>query len=175
MSKGNARMDIFALIERLEALVNTGQRVPFVNKIMLDEQECLDVIAQMRMSVPDEVRQARRMLQERSRIPEQARLEAERIVAIAHEQAEEILSEHGLVRAAEDNARQIMEEAEEQASEIQRESDAYAVRSLTDLRTRLEQLHERVQIFLEAMADTEPEGIPSVRARGDRTSQDSVE
>lgn len=168
-------MDIFALIERLEALVNTGQRVPFVNKIMLDEQECLDVIAQMRMSVPDEVRQARRMLQERSRIPEQARLEAERIVAIAHEQAEEVLSEHGLVRAAEDNARQIVEEAEEQAGEIQRESDAYAVRSLTDLRTRLEQLHERVQIFLEAMADTEPEAVPSSRGRGERGSQDSVE
>jgi len=168
-------MDIFALIERLEALVNTGQRVPFVNKIMLDEQECLDVIAQMRMSVPDEVRQARRMLQERSRIPEQARLEAERIVAIAHEQAEEILSEHGLVQAAEDNARQIVGDAEEQASEIQRESDAYAVRSLTDLRTRLEQLHERVQIFLEAMAETEPEGVSSSRVRGDRTSQDSIE
>ena len=168
-------MDIFALIERLEALVNTGQRVPFVNKIMLDEQECLDVIAQMRMSVPDEVRQARRMLQERSRIPEQARLEADRIVAIAHEQAEEILSEHGLVRAAEDNSREIVEEAEGQASEIQRESDAYAVRSLTDLRTRLEQLHERVQIFLEAMADTEPEEVTSTRTRGGRTSQDSTE
>lgn len=168
-------MDIFALIERLEALVNTGQRVPFVNKIMLDEQECLDVIARLRMSVPDEVRQARRMLQERSRIPEQARLEAERIVAIAHEQAEEILSEHGLTRAAEANASKIMEEAEEQAGEIQRESDAYAVRSLTDLRTRLEQLHERVQIFLEAMADTEPEEVPSVRTRGDRASQDSLE
>jgi vacuolar-type H+-ATPase subunit H len=168
-------MDIFALIERLEALVNTGQRVPFVNKIMLDEQECLDVIAQMRMSVPDEVRQARRMLQERSRIPEQARLEAERIVAIAHEQAEEILSEHGLVRAAEDNARRILDEAEGQAGEIQRESDAYAVRSLTDLRTRLEQLHERVQIFLEAMADTEPEDVPSARSRGERASQERVE
>ncbi len=163
-------MDIFALIERLEALVNTGQRVPFVNKIMLDEQECLDVIAQMRMSVPDEVRQARRMLQERSRIPEQARLEAERIVAIAHEQAEEILSEHGLVQAAEENARRILGEAEEQAVEVQRESDDYAVRSLTDLRTRLEQLHERVQIFLEAMADTEPEDIPSARGRGERVS-----
>ena len=168
-------MDIFALIERLEALVNTGQRVPFVNKIMLDEQECLDVIAQMRMSVPDEVRQARRMLQERSRIPEQARLEAERIVAIAHEQAEEILSEHGLVRAAEDNARRILEEAEDQAGEVQRESDDYAVRSLTDLRTRLEQLHERVQIFLEAMADTEPEDVPSARGRGERASQGPLE
>jgi vacuolar-type H+-ATPase subunit H len=168
-------MDIFALIERLEALVNTGQRVPFVNKIMLDEQECLDVIAQMRMSVPDEVRQARRMLQERSRIPEQARLEAERIVAIAHEQAEEILSEHGLVRAAEDNARRMLEEAEEQAGEVQRESDDYAVRSLTDLRTRLEQLHERVQIFLEAMADTEPEDVPSGRGRGERASQGPLE
>ena len=168
-------MDIFALIERLEALVNTGQRVPFVNKIMLDEQECLDVIAQMRMSIPDEVRQARRMLQERSRIPEQARLEAERIVAIAHEQAEEVLSEHGLTRAAEENARQIVEEAEAQASEVQRESDAYAVRSLTDLRTRLEQLHERVQIFLEAMADSEPEELHSSRARGERASQEPVE
>lgn len=168
-------MDIFALIERLEALVNTGQRVPFVNKIMLDEQECLDVIAQLRMSVPDEVRQARRMLQERSRIPEQARLEAERIVAIAHEQAEEVLSEHGLVRAAEQNARQILDEAQDQANEVQRESDAYAVRSLTDLRTRLEQLHERVQIFLEAMADTDPEEVPTARARGDRASQDSLE
>ncbi len=165
-------MDIFALIERLEALVNTGQRVPFVNKIMLDEQECLDVIAQMRMSVPDEVRQARRMLQERSRIPEQARLEAERIVAIAHEQAEEILSEHGLVRAAEENAQRIVDEAEEQATEIQQESDQYAVNSLTDLRTRLEQLHERVQIFLEAMADTEPEEVPSARARRDRAAKE---
>ncbi len=168
-------MDIFALIERLEALVNTGQRVPFVNKIMLDEQECLDVIAQMRMSIPDEVRQARRMLQERSRIPEQARLEAERIVEIAHEQAEEILSEHGLVRAAEDNARRIVEEAQDQASEVQRESDEYAVRSLTDLRTRLEQLHERVQIFIEAMADSEPEELPSARGRGERASQETVE
>lgn len=165
-------MDIFALIERLEALVNTGQRVPFVNKIMLDEQECLDVIAQMRMSVPDEVRQARRMLQERSRIPEQARLEAERIVAIAHEQAEEILSEHGLVRAAEENAQRIVDEAEEQATEVQRESDQYAVNSLTELRTRLEQLHERVQIFLEAMADTEPEEVPSARARRDRATKE---
>ena len=168
-------MDIFALIERLEALVNTGQRVPFVNKIMLDEQECLDVIAQMRMSIPDEVRQARRMLQDRSRIPEQARLEAERIVDIAHEQAEEILSEHGLVRAAEDNARRIVEEAQDQASEVQRESDEYAVRSLTDLRTRLEQLHERVQIFIEAMADSEPEELPSARGRGERASQETVE
>ncbi len=168
-------MDIFALIERLEALVNTGQRVPFVNKIMLDEQECLDVIAQMRMSIPDEVRQARRMLQERSRIPEQARLEAERIVEIAHEQAEEILSEHGLVRAAEDNARRIVEEAETQAGEVQRESDEYAVRSLTDLRTRLEQLHERVQIFIEAMADSEPEELPSTRGRGERASREPVE
>lgn len=168
-------MDIFALIERLEALVNTGQRVPFVNKIMLDEQECLDVIAQMRMSIPDEVRQARRMLQERSRIPEQARLEAERIVEIAHEQAEEILSEHGLVRAAEDNARRIVEEAQDQASEVQRESDEYAVRSLTDLRTRLEQLHERVQIFIEAMADSEPEELPSARGGGERASRETVE
>lgn len=168
-------MDIFALIERLEVLVNTGQRVPFVNKIMLDEQECLDVIAQLRMSVPDEVRQARRMLQERSRIPEQAHLEAERIVAIAHEQAEEVLSEHGLVRAAEENARRILDEAQDQANEVQRESDDYAVRSLTDLRTRLEQLHERVQIFLEAMADTEPEEVPSARVRDDRASQDSIE
>ena len=109
-------MDIFALIERLRgARQIQASGFPLSIRSCLDEQECLDVIAQMRMSVPDEVRQARRMLQERSRIPEQARLEAERIVAIAHEQAEEILSEHGLVRAAEENARGILEEAEEQA------------------------------------------------------------
>jgi len=158
-------IEFFALLERLEALVNSGQRVPFVNKIMLDEQECLDIIAQMRMSLPEELKTARRMLADKDRIPEQARLEAERIIQMAKEQAEDVLSEHGIVRAAEERAQRMIHEAERRVDQLEREADRYVLKVLTELRSRIEQLHEKVQGAIDAMNGSPQESEASEEAR----------
>ena len=74
---GGYVMDMAFLIDRLEALVSTSRRVPF-GRVLLDEQEILEIIDQMRLSLPNEINQARRVLQERDQIIGQAQSEAER-------------------------------------------------------------------------------------------------
>ena len=65
-------MDILHLVDRLEQLVNEGRRLPLSNKVMVDEQKIWDLIDQMRISVPEEVKKAKRTNQERDRIIAQA-------------------------------------------------------------------------------------------------------
>ncbi|MER3484708.1 MAG: hypothetical protein C4345_00740 [Chloroflexota bacterium] len=85
-----SEIDILFLVDRLESLINAGQRVPFTNKIMIDEKECLDIIDQMRIVVPEEIKQARRVSQDRDRITAQAQAEAERIIKQAQAAAEAV-------------------------------------------------------------------------------------
>jgi hypothetical protein len=69
-------MDILHLVDRLEELVNEGRRLPLSSKVMMDEQKIWDLIDQMRISVPEEVKKAKRTNQERDRIIAQAHEEA---------------------------------------------------------------------------------------------------
>ena len=104
-------IDILYLVERLETVINAGQRVPFTNKIVVDERECLDIVDQMRIVVPEEIKQARRLSQDRDRIVGQAQEEAERVIARAHEQADRLMDERGVLDLAHEREREIVEEA----------------------------------------------------------------
>ena len=148
-------IDILYLVDRLENALNTGQRVPFTNKIMVDERECLDIVDQMRIVVPEEIKQARRVSQDRDRITGQAQEEAERIMNRAHEQAEQLMDDQGLLDRARDREREIIEEAELQAQEIRDQADQYAFQILDDLNRRLGPILSQVQA-----------GIDSLRPRG---------
>ena len=77
-------MDILHLIDQLEALLNEGSHPPLVGKrVLLDEQRAWEIIDQMRVSIPEEVKKAKRINQERDRIIAQANEEGARIVELA--------------------------------------------------------------------------------------------
>jgi hypothetical protein len=126
-------IDIIFLVERLEALISNGRRVPMTNNVMLDQATALDFIDQLRVAVPEEVRQAKRINDETSRIVERAQEEAERIIARAQEQAAFLIEERELTRAAEERSQQIIAEAERQGEEIRRGADEYAASVLIKL------------------------------------------
>ena len=48
------------LIERLDALIEQGRRMPMSNAVMVDKVAATDLIEQLRVAVPEEVRQAKR-------------------------------------------------------------------------------------------------------------------
>jgi vacuolar-type H+-ATPase subunit H len=144
-------IDILYLVDRLENALNTGQRVPFTNKIMVDERECLDIVDQMRIVVPEEIKQARRVSQDRDRITGQAQEEAERIMNRAHEQAEQLMDEEGLLDRAREREREIIEEAELQAQEIRDQADQYAFQILDDLNRRLGPILSQVQAGIDSL------------------------
>ncbi len=130
-------IEIHLLIDRLEALLVESRQIPFTSNVVVDRERCFDLINQMRTSVPEEVKKARRVHQERDRIIAQANEEAERIIALARDQAAELVSEHEIVAQAEEKAQIIVERARREAQEIRAGADEYAYSVLKQLEEHL--------------------------------------
>ena len=131
--------DFMYLLDRMEEALAAGSRVPLTDRTLIDEQECLDILDQMRVALPDEVKYARRVMAEREHLLAQAREEAERIIRNAELRAGRMVEEHALVRAAQARALHIEDEAERDAQRIRAEADRYAGLLLSRVSDRLEQ------------------------------------
>lgn len=126
-------IDILHLVDRLEKLLEQGRHLPFSSRVVVDEGLCLDIIDQMRISIPEEIRQAKRIQQERERIVAEAQDEGARIVAQAREDAARLLAEHELRRQAQQRAERMLAEAGRQARAIRQGADDYATEVLSQL------------------------------------------
>jgi vacuolar-type H+-ATPase subunit H len=126
-------IDIIFLVERLESIIANGRRLPLTNNVVVDQVAALGLIDELRVAVPEEVRAAKRINSEGERIIEKAQEEAERIVAKAQEQAAFLIDERGLTQQAEAESGRIIGEAEDDAEDVRRGADEYAVNVLVGL------------------------------------------
>jgi hypothetical protein len=141
-------VDFMYLLDRLEEALVTGSRVPLMARTLVDEQECLDILDQMRVAMPNEIKEARRVIAERDHILAQAREETERIVRGAEVRANRMVEEHAIVRSAQSRAIQIEEQAEREALGIREDADSYAGTVLSRVQERLEQALSSVRTGL---------------------------
>jgi cell division septum initiation protein DivIVA len=133
-------VDVLQLIDRLEQVVSAGTRLPLSSRVIIDEQEFLDVIDQLRVTVPEEIKQARRFSQERDRVLAQAESEAEKIIQAAQERATVLLQENEIVRMADDEAKRVVAEADRYAEDLKRGADQYTFEVLSGLENELTKL-----------------------------------
>ena len=126
-------IDIIFLIEQLERLISSGRNMPLTSNVIIDQTRALDLMDQLRVAVPEEVRQAKRINEETERIVERAQEEAERILARAQEQAAFLIEERELTRAAELKSKEIIADGQREADEIRRGADEYAASVLVKL------------------------------------------
>jgi cell division septum initiation protein DivIVA len=136
---------ILQLIDRLEALVTDGLRFPLTSKAVVDEQEFLDIIDQLRVAVPEEIKQAKRVTVEKDRVIGGAQTEAEKIVNAAQEQVASMLKDNEIIKTAEQHAQSIIADAQEAAREIRDGADAYAIEVLGGLEGELARLNAKVR------------------------------
>jgi cell division septum initiation protein DivIVA len=141
-------MDILYLVDRLENLIASSRRMPLMNQIMLKESDVLNIIDQMRTSVPEEIKQARRVIQEKERIFAQAQADASGLLTRAREETERVMKREGLLEAAEERshelvrqaeicAQELVRQAEEEAEQLRIDADAYVTETLRNLREHL--------------------------------------
>jgi cell division septum initiation protein DivIVA len=148
-------VDILYLLDQLEEVLGGGSRLPLTSRTLVDEQEILDILDQIRVSIPDELTAARRLTQERDQIMADAQAEAERVLRDADAQAAHRLADHSLVRAAELRAADIEDQALHQAAEVRREADAYAYKVLQKLREHVAQVAQTVDRGLSELGSHE--------------------
>ncbi len=126
-------MDILHLIDRLEALLNEGSHPPLTKKVMIEEQRAWEIIDQMRIAIPEEVKKAKRINQERDRIVAQANEEGARIIELAKEEADRLVGENEITKAAQMRANTIVERAQREAEALKLDADDYTLQVLGKL------------------------------------------
>ena len=86
-------MDILHLVDRLEELFNESRPIPLTHSVIIDEDRMLDLIDQMRVAIPEEVKKAQQVLSQRDRILAQAQEEANRTLSLAREKSEGLVDQ----------------------------------------------------------------------------------
>jgi F0F1-type ATP synthase membrane subunit b/b' len=144
-------MDILHLVDRLEELLNQSRPLFFTHNVIVDEDRMLDIIDQMRVAIPDEVKKAQQLLAQRDRILAQAQEEANRTVAIAREKGDQLLERDAIVQSAQSRADQIQVQARGEADRIRQDADQYVVESLTRLEVELDRILNQVRNGIHAL------------------------
>jgi hypothetical protein len=148
-------MDILYLVDRLEEVVKASRHVG--NTRFVDERRVWPLIDQMRISIPDEVRRAERIIREKERTIAQANEEAQRIVELARSEAAQLTADHTIAKCAEQRAAAVREQAEREADKTRAGADDYAF----DVLCQLEQEMKRALSVIE-------NGIRTIQAEQER-------
>lgn len=144
-------MEIWYLIDKLEELIKKGRRLPLASGTLVDQEEALSIIREIRSSLPREIREAQRLSQE-----------AEQILAQAREKAQALLDDTELLQSAQEERNRILEEARRQAEELRRDADEYAMQVLGQLEDQLAAVQNTLRNGLEYIQrkhrDQKPKG-----------------
>jgi len=168
-------LDIIFLLERLESLIATGRSVPLTRNVVVDRDAVLDLIDQLRVAIPEEVRAAKRINSEGERIIDKAEDESTRIISRAQEQAAFLIGERGLLELAEEEGRRLIREAQDAGDDVRAGADEYALQILTTLETEVTRALAGIQKGMAVLDDRRSELAAADDAAAGETEADSYE
>lgn len=140
--------DIYHLIDRLERILADSMRVPLSAYLVINEDDFLDVIDQMRTAIPQQIKDGERLHREQERIVAQAEEEAERVLQLAREKANALVGNHELSQEAEARANAILERARQEAEVLKADANEYARGVLHSLDGQLDAVEAQIAHLL---------------------------
>ena len=164
-------MDILQLIDRLEELFNESKAIPLTRNVMVDEDRMLDIIDQMRIAIPEEVKKAQQLLGQRDRVLAQAQEEANRTLEIARQKSDQLVGKDIIAQEAQRRADQILTQARAEAEGIRSDADDYVIDSLTQLQAELERITNQVNNGIQAVRDDQARRAPASASTSTPVSQ----
>lgn len=138
-------MEIFNLLETIEDMLENSKTLPFTSKAVLDKDELLDTIKEIRLKLPEELKQAKVIKEEHDRIIEKANEEAKEIVKEAENRIISMIDEHEITKKAYEQKNKIIENANDMAREISNGTKAYADNILAGVQVTLEDALKVIQ------------------------------
>ncbi len=122
------------LLDEILNILEESKELPLVNKVMVEKGPIIDAIDEIRANMPQETRQAKAIVSDRTRILNTAKEEAEAIISVAEKRRNDMLNESDILNQAREEAERIVQEANEQAKAIRHASNKY----VDDLMARTE-------------------------------------
>lgn len=137
-------MDILQLIDRLEELFNNAKAVPFTHNVIVDEDRMLELIDQMRIAIPEEVKKAQQVVAQRDRAMAQAQEEANRTIQLARDKADQMMQKDTIAQEAQRRADQIIAQARAEAEATRADADNYVIDTLMQLQDQIAKMSNQV-------------------------------
>ncbi len=138
-------MELLKLIEELEDLIEESSSIPFGNKVFVDKRQVLEIIKEIRLQLPDEIKQAEWINTERQRILAEAQQEADHIIENTKSYIQEQVECSEIVKEAQKQAEKIIQQSQSTAKEIRLGAKEYADEMLKKIQGNLENLANTVK------------------------------
>lgn len=137
-------MDIVELLAELEELIEKGIEIPIIKKTFLDKEKLLDIINDISLSIPEEIREAKAINEDRDKILSDAQRLADAKIKEAEHKVVSLIDEHEITRKATDNASVIIEKAQKEGKEIRLASLKYADDMLARVERDVNEINARI-------------------------------
>ncbi len=123
-------MNVEALIDELEEVIEKGFKLPLTDKLIIEYDRVKEIISELKLALPQEIRQAQNIVKDSSDIISNAKKEADAIVKVAEEKQMVMLNQNEIVRQANLKAKGILDDAENKSSQIKTNVNAYIENTL---------------------------------------------
>ena len=133
-------MDIQHLLGRLEAILLESRRVPGTKMRLVDADRCFQLIDQMVLAIPEEIKKAQRIQQEHDRILAQAKEDADHLRELARDEAGRLADDTAVMSIAQSRAQAMEERSRREAERMRAEADSYALDTLARLRDEIDHI-----------------------------------
>jgi cell division septum initiation protein DivIVA len=147
-------MDILHLVDRLEELFNESRPIWFTHNVIMDEDRLLDIIDQMRVSIPEEIKKSQQLIIQKDRMLAQTQEEANRTLSLAREKADQVVEKDQIVVSAQARAEQILAQTRQECDQIKREADDYVMQTLQALKVEMEKSLNQINNGIAAIEGT---------------------
>ena len=132
---------VLDLLDELEDLMEEATAVPLTNKVVLEAEEIFAIVKDIRLSLPDDMQQAKWIRDERDRILAEAKAEYERIIREAKKQADYLVETDDITKRATKLAGEILEDAEVNARMLKMKTYDYVDKMLYDMQGKMDELN----------------------------------
>lgn len=147
-------MDLAARLQQIEDMIKEAKSMPLSSSALLNREEILELVAQMREDLPEEIKQARWVVKDREELLTKARRDSQRIVEEAEQEQLRMATREEVVKRAEAEADRILAEAREEARRMRLEAEDYVDAKLAQFEIALQRSSEELAATKTALGRT---------------------
>ncbi len=162
-------MTVLELLEELEEIVNTASAVPLTGKIMVEKNEILELVNDIRQSLPDDVKQAKWLKDEQDRILDDAKSEYKKLIVEAKKQADFMVDSNDITLKAKKRAEAINKAADVYARDVKMRTFDYLDKMIYDVQEKMQNLNSQ---YMDAMYNQISNTFSGVEAELDKNREE---
>jgi cell division septum initiation protein DivIVA len=167
-------MDLAARLDQLEELVREAKSMPLSSSVLVNREEVLELIAEMKEALPEEIKRARWIVRDREELLAKAREEGERTVEQAHEEQLRMARKEEIVARATTEADRVVSEAEERARVMRSEAEDYVDAKLAQFEISIRKILETSHASSKSLSRTlDQVEVGRERLRGPATAAEA--